>query len=187
MSTTTTLAAMPTLASQAVLLRPRWNTVSPSQRHRWPILVIVLDERPDADEGTQRLFEHLDSGAGPVIPGPQEHHWFVQDSRTSLVGLTLRTSTPIRSSMTVIVPANALAHRPDFLEARTVALTTTRHAHLLTPGFDLRSVLRHLVVVSRLPADLAERPATLHPAPRRPQLLTRIDTRGMATPRLGPS
>jgi hypothetical protein len=150
----------PTLvATEVVLLWPRGlaESTTVADAGLWPVFVMVVGERPDAEQTLATpLFDLLDrprhSNEMAVVAGGCS--WSILDARNALLKFRVRATAPVRFTAQIIVPAQRVLGLLDVVaRGATIGITTRRRARLLDRQVGVSEALREVVLLGCAPSS----------------------------------
>jgi hypothetical protein len=151
------------VAIEVVLLWPQevGKPVTVDEAGLWPVFVLVVGERRDLlTTSTKPLFDLLDTVKAPdeITVAVGRTRWTVVDPRHALLRLTVRADAPVQFEADILVPAERVLGVLDVVtRGATIGITTRRQAADLHDRVDVRTALRHVVLLSCPPsAELGE-------------------------------
>jgi hypothetical protein len=150
----------PTLvATEVVLLWPRGlgDTATVEDAGLWPVFVVVVGERPDAEQTMATpLFELLDrprhSNEMTVVTG--RCGWSILDAQNALLKFRVHATAPVQFAAQIIIPARRVLGLLDVVaRGATIGITTHRRARVLDRQVGVREALREVVLLSCAPSS----------------------------------
>lgn len=147
------------IATDVVTLWPQGlgaRAVTVDEARMWPVFVLVVNERRDLVTSSARaLFDLLDSPRrrDEITAVRGSTHWTVVDWRRALLRLTVRADAPVRFESDILMSAGRVLGILDVVaRGAAIGITTRRHADSLGDRVDIRTALRHVVLVNCAPS-----------------------------------